>query len=165
MQLVPIFASRKPETIPFQYRNKIDKMQRVYPVQLFRRVQFTSQHCVTTRLFATVLRGAHSSLCNRVVTGVKHLPSNLTCHQYATQSDQGIFQRFRNAIGLSRLSKPVSLSMHQSIHNLIYILYTYIVKMLRTVGYKLYQSLDQVDYDIFFKSKSYYKCIESYFKT
>ncbi len=85
-------------------------MQRVYPVLLFRRVQFTNQHCVinTTRLFATVLlRDAHPFLCNRGVTGVKHLPSNLTCHQYATQSDKGIFQRFRSVIGLSRLSKPV----------------------------------------------------------
>lgn len=83
-------------------------MQRVCAL-MFRRVQFT---CVTTRFFSSVrLQSAHP-LCKREVIP---LSSNLSCHQYATQSNQGIFQRLRNIFGLGKLPKSVSLSLSHTI--------------------------------------------------
>lgn len=80
-------------------------MQRACPLLLLRKVQLT---CITTRLLSGVrLQSAHRLLRNRVVM---HSTLNFPCHQYATQPDEGILQRFRNLIGLGKLSKSVSLS-------------------------------------------------------
>ncbi|KZS08765.1 Basic fgf-repressed zic-binding protein [Daphnia magna] len=55
-----------------------------------------------------------------------HLP----CCRYAADSDKGILQRFKRYIGLGKLSKSIS----------------------RSVGYKLYESLEEhVNHDVFFK--------------
>lgn len=67
-----------------------------------------------------------------------HLP----CCRYAADSDKGILQRFKRYVGLGKLSKSIS----------------------RSVGYKLYESLEEhVNHDVFFKQLKMEDTFHSWF--